>query len=295
VGLRIYRRELLAIINPIRLEARRVGQPAGQYVPQELAMEERRVAWCEAILHKSRRATWELFGVPISPEVGAVIIAALALYQDELTARLNAAQADPAKHPATIGPIEEQIRTIRDYGASWEAEGFSVSPVLEEVRRRRAARLGLSLPRPVSLNEALGRGEDQEIEFIDRFPQQAHDLGKEMSAFATSNAGAIFLGVADDCTVVGLPGLEQATAKDDLRKRIEGVSSRGIAPSITVMTDFLDTPHGVVARIGVPKGPEPIYYCRDIPYVRDGTQARPAKPHEVNLLVERYLERRRSS
>ncbi len=39
------------------------------------------------------------------------------------------------------------------------------------------------------------QGEGQTIEFMQSFPEQAHELAREIAAFATSNAGAILIGV----------------------------------------------------------------------------------------------------
>ena len=39
------------------------------------------------------------------------------------------------------------------------------------------------------------RGEGQRLEYISEFPDQAGNLGKEIAAFATSNAGTILIGV----------------------------------------------------------------------------------------------------
>lgn len=43
----------------------------------------------------------------------------------------------------------------------------------------------------------------------------------------------------------------------------------------------------VVLAIDVPKGPEPVYYAGNVPYVRHLTSARPAEPHEVANLIRR--------
>ena len=39
------------------------------------------------------------------------------------------------------------------------------------------------------------RGENQDLEYMEKFPEQARELGKEVAAFATSNPGIVLLGV----------------------------------------------------------------------------------------------------
>ena len=67
------------------------------------------------------------------------------------------------------------------------------------------------------------RGEGQTLEYMARYPENARELGKEIAAFATTNAGLILLGVSDDGDLIGLPGLDTTSARDGLVKRIEGI------------------------------------------------------------------------
>ena len=50
-----------------------------------------------------------------------------------------------------------------------------------------------------------------------------------------------------------------------------------------------------VAVVQVPKGSEPVYYSRGVPYVRHGTESLPAVPSEVNVLVRSHFERKEAS
>jgi hypothetical protein len=61
-----------------------------------------------------------------------------------------------------------------------------------------------------------------------------------------------------------------------------------------VRIDFEQHGQAWVARIEVPKGPEPVYFSNDKPYIRHGSTSRPAKPQEVAELVGRCLERQRA-
>lgn len=144
-----------------------------------------------------------------------------------------------------------------------------------------------------SLERDLQKGESQGIEFMADFPRSARDLAKEIAAFATSNAGTIYLGVNDDGKLSGVSdvkNLRDITGKDAFQKRIQGTCGT-IKPSIRVKVDFLEKLGKIIIRISVPKGVEPMYYCRGIPYLRDLTSSRPAKPSEVKELHFKYFQK----
>ena len=41
------------------------------------------------------------------------------------------------------------------------------------------------------------RGENQDLEYMESFPQTARDLAREIAAFATTNQGTILIGVSN--------------------------------------------------------------------------------------------------
>lgn len=133
------------------------------------------------------------------------------------------------------------------------------------------------------------RGESQNLEYMVVFPQQARDLGKEIAAFATSNAGVILLGVSDEGDLVGLNEISDAMGRDILLRRLEGICRGQVKPSITPTAHFAVEEGRIVLVIQVPKGGQPVYFCQHIPYVRHLTESRPAEPHEVIELVQRWL------
>lgn len=136
------------------------------------------------------------------------------------------------------------------------------------------------------------RGEGQELEYMERFPENVRDLAKEIAAFATANGGLILVGVTDDGGLVGLPGAEQVAIRDGFLKRLEGITRGAVTPSLTPSAKFAVENDKVVLAISVPKGSQPVYYSHNIPYVRHLTEARPANPHEVVELVKRHLAAR---
>lgn len=133
------------------------------------------------------------------------------------------------------------------------------------------------------------RGENQDLEYMAKFPDNARELGREIAAFATSNPGTILIGIADSGELVGLDGIETTETRDDLIRRIEGVCKGTVRPAITPVVKFAHREGNTVAVIVVPKGSQPVYYYQHVPYVRHVTQSRPAEPHEVVELVGGWL------
>ncbi|GAF69599.1 unnamed protein product, partial [marine sediment metagenome] len=117
------------------------------------------------------------------------------------------------------------------------------------------------------------RGESQDLEYMESFPQNVRELSKEIAAFASSNQGTILIGVSDVGDLVGLENAEDFSRRDELLRRIEGVCSGTINPSITPIVKFCIEENKVVLAILVPKGSQPIYYSHHIPYVRHITQS----------------------
>lgn len=134
------------------------------------------------------------------------------------------------------------------------------------------------------------RGEGQNLEYIEIFPQNARDLAKEIAAFATSNQGTILIGVSDSGDLIGIEGANQQGERDNLLKRLEGICRGTVKPAITPVAKFAIENELVVLAVNVPHGRQPVYYSSNIPYVRHLTASRPAEPHEVLELVTEYLK-----
>ena len=153
------------------------------------------------------------------------------------------------------------------------------------------------MPTPEWIDETLSRalpqlresGEGQHLEFMLLYPDNGHELSREIAAFASSNSGTILLGVADDGTLVGLEGVETPEGRDRLCQRIEGVCSGNVRPAITPVVKFAVEGDAVVLAIEVPRGKQPIYYSKNSPYIRHLSRSRPAEPHEVVERVSEWL------
>ena len=139
------------------------------------------------------------------------------------------------------------------------------------------------------------RGESQYMEYIASFPEQARDLGKEIAAFATSNAGTILLGVSDDGGLLGIQEAESTSNRDALLRRLEGICTGTVRPAVTPIARFALEKGRTVLMIAVPEGTQPVYYCQQVPYVRHITSSRPAEPQEVVDLIRAWLETRQPS
>ena len=133
------------------------------------------------------------------------------------------------------------------------------------------------------------RGEGQHLEFMVSYPQSGYELSREIAAFASSNAGTILIGVADDGSLVGLDNVDAPSARDSLCRRIEGVCAGNVRPAITPTVRFAQEDGVYVLVIGVPRGSQPIYYSKNTPYVRHLSSSRPAEPHEVIDRIAEWL------
>lgn len=133
------------------------------------------------------------------------------------------------------------------------------------------------------------KAENQDLEYMESFPQQARDLAKEIAAFATSNQGTILIGVSNAGDLVGLDDASTFEGRDNLLRRIEGICRGTIKPAITPVARFAIENDRPVLVLLVPKGGQPVYYSGNVPYVRHITESRPAEPHEVIELVMAYL------
>lgn len=130
-------------------------------------------------------------------------------------------------------------------------------------------------------------GEGQHVEFMEEYPENGNELSREIAAFASSNEGSIIIGIADDGRLVGLDKVVSAKDRDKLCRRVEGLCTNGVKPSVTPKIGFAKEGKSTVLWIQISRGEQPIYYSNYRPYIRHHSQSRPAEPHEV---VERIAE-----
>lgn len=136
-------------------------------------------------------------------------------------------------------------------------------------------------------------GESITVEFKDKMPENIQKLAKEIAAFASTEGGRIYLGVNDDGDITGV---DEKESFDRFQQRIAGITSNAIRPSLLVTVELFKVGEKKIIQIKVPKGSEPVYYVRNIPYIRDLTTSRPATPLEVkNLHLLHFIDYLQSS
>lgn len=132
-------------------------------------------------------------------------------------------------------------------------------------------------------------GEGPRAEFKREFPAQARDLAHEAAAFASTDGGVILLGVDDKGEVAGLPDLTTTNATAAFKARVEG-AIRAVEPGVAVSIRFERVGSKTVCVVEVPRGLAAIYYVDSRPYIRVGSESRPAKPAEVDRLFRERLD-----
>ncbi|MFX0209665.1 MAG: helix-turn-helix domain-containing protein [Candidatus Hodarchaeota archaeon] len=134
----------------------------------------------------------------------------------------------------------------------------------------------------------LEKGESEQVEFKSRIPNLTL-LAKEIAALASTNGGRIYLGVKDNREIVGIDK-NDLVSFDKFQQDIANITTNTIKPSIRVdIAQYLGE-NKTVIQLKVPKGSEPVYYVKNVPYVRILTTSRPATPTEVKKLHSRYFK-----
>ena len=201
-ALAIYSSELVEIINAIEHQAKFAGRKGEEYIPKDLSDELRLTSDSRYIVNSFRDRGNQLFGENVREDQLRTMASALLLHRDDLIDRLRSVNADPLMPPEATSPLEDELSSLNENLESVFSP-FGQSNLLDELRARRERKSGLAYPRNVDFAELIPEGEGQTIEFKENFPDQAHEIAKEMAAFGTSNPGIIFLGVADNGDVVG--------------------------------------------------------------------------------------------
>jgi len=103
---------------------------------------------------------------------------------------------------------------------------------------------------PKALQSQIALGEDSKRQFkVD--VRNAESLAAELAAFANSEGGRVFLGVADDGSTPGLAAAEVSR----INQLISNVASQLVRSPLTVQTENVSLGKGrVVIVLTVPKG-----------------------------------------
>jgi len=177
----------------------------------------------------------------------------------------------------------------------WCAIGFLGATAITRFLSRRFLRNYFALTgiRVPSLEEALGSGEGQNVEFKrglsddeNRTGPVEEELLKSIAAFANTNDGVIFIGIDDGGHVKGL-GLD-FKQRDKLERKVRQLVRTRIRPIPPVRVTFEEVRGLVIAKIEVGRGESPAYMMGGAIYVRNGSSDVQAQTEDVVRLVSQY-------
>lgn len=134
----------------------------------------------------------------------------------------------------------------------------------------------------IELLDIVKRGEDSQVQFKETIGSP-DALAAEITAFANSKGGMLFIGVSDDGEVKGLLGTDVAR----INQMISNVCTSKIEPQISVETQNITYGDKVIIVIKVPRGPNKFYMAngRDV-WVKVGADKRKARREELQRLLQ---------
>ena len=135
----------------------------------------------------------------------------------------------------------------------------------------------------VELHAVRQVGETAAVDFKEAFPDQAHRLGKEIAAMASSGGGRTYIGINDNGELCGITATN-GDERDDIAERAHSIA-RTVKPVPKVNYYFAVESTHTVLVLDIPKQDHPVFYYDSRPYIRDERRARPAEPEEVIELV----------
>lgn len=108
------------------------------------------------------------------------------------------------------------------------------------------------------------------------------DLAAELVAFANTDGGQVFVGVADGGEITGI------TEPEDLARLVDNLAYNNCEPPISVVQEVIDSPDGLkILIINVPKGEQRPYRTnRGLYYVRTSSGRRQASREELLRLFQ---------
>jgi len=134
----------------------------------------------------------------------------------------------------------------------------------------------------ITIKESLKKGEDSARQFKENFTS-IDKLAVEISAFANSNGGEIYIGVDDNSTIKGLSSDEIKR----LNQWISNASSQKIEPPIFVQTQIVLIDDKKLMIITIPKGINKPYSVNKSEFwVKNGADKRRASRGELFRLMQ---------
>lgn len=138
------------------------------------------------------------------------------------------------------------------------------------------------------LPELCAKGECQSVEFKRSLPEKAHDIGRSIAGFASTNNGHLIYGIADDGEVCGLDGSDTPKGRDRIIQRISS-AAKEVRPPVPVKLAWAFHEGRTVCVVSVEKGPAAIYFSGERPMLRHLNMTRPAQPDELEKAYRAYF------
>jgi ATP-dependent DNA helicase RecG len=133
----------------------------------------------------------------------------------------------------------------------------------------------------LTFKKSLKKGEDSSRQFKENL-SSINKLAVEISAFANTNGGEIYLGVDDNGIIKGL-------SRDDIKRLnqwISSATSQKIEPPIFVQTEIVLSDEKRIMIITVPKGTNKPYSVNKKIWVKNGADKRQASRDELFQLMQ---------
>jgi ATP-dependent DNA helicase RecG len=128
----------------------------------------------------------------------------------------------------------------------------------------------------------------QESETVELKLDYAESIRKDIIAFANTSGGTIYIGIADDSTVVGV------SSPDLMIQRIANMARDSIRPDVTMFIHYdpLVVEGRTIVKVSIQRGTGRPYYAADKGlrpsgvYVRQGTAAAPATEAGIRQMIK---------
>ena len=213
--------------------------------------------------------------LPIAEEIGAT-----KFLKEKLREFISEYSGDLLFDPTNIG--EHEINALLEIAS--KAEELKIQKKNQNLRNNIEAEL-IRRQLQGKFEKDL-QGESLQVEYKERIPDDASKLSREVAAFASTEGGRIYLGISDKGKIIGL-NVKDSNWFDELQQKISNTVSDNIAPIPRLSVGYYEIGNKKIVKIEVEKGPEPMYYWRNIPFVRQLSTSRPATPANVK---SRYLD-----
>lgn len=230
----------------------------------------------------------------------------LTVITTELDGKKKVVTSKELKGTSALLPIPLPLKEIRIYLT--DKSGTTYDDFRESTQYKQRVRPSILNPPPATdpeyqeLREALVEGESETVEFkawlpVDREKPKSYELLRVATAFANRFGGVIYVGVTDECEVIGTAQklrkeFLNATAGDgdELRKQYASTLRRylnqGISPAPASSVGWITHAGIPILRIGITsKGVLHSVVEDGAIFIRKGARDRKATPSEIEAII----------